>query len=72
MGPISVKIYPDGEMQEWFNWPLSKSGVPQGTKGSNPFLSAKFDAPPVGVLNLAEMDLNPWATDLSVAAKGSA
>jgi len=26
----------------------------------------------VGVLNLAEMDLNPWATDLSVAAKGSA
>ena len=28
-------------MQEWLNWPLSKSGVPQGTEGSNPSLSAK-------------------------------
>ena len=29
-------------MQEWLNWPLSKSGEPQGSEGSNPSLSAKF------------------------------
>ncbi len=27
-------------MQEWLNWPLSKSGKPQGFEGSNPSLSA--------------------------------
>ncbi len=27
-------------MQEWLNWPLSKSGEPQGSEGSNPSLSA--------------------------------
>lgn len=27
-------------MQEWLNWPLSKSGVGQLTEGSNPSLSA--------------------------------
>ena len=30
-----------GEVQEWLNWPLSKSGEPQGSEGSNPSLSAK-------------------------------
>ena len=30
-----------GEMAEWSNVPDSKSGVPQGTVGSNPTLSAK-------------------------------
>ena len=29
-----------GEVQEWLNWPLSKSGKPQGFEGSNPSLSA--------------------------------
>ena len=29
-----------GEMTEWPNVPDSKSGVPQGTGGSNPSLSA--------------------------------
>ncbi len=33
-----------GEMQEWLNWPLSKSGKPQGFEGSNPSLSAKREA----------------------------
>ena len=28
-------------MQEWLIWPLSKSGVPKGTEGSNPSLSAR-------------------------------
>ena len=30
-----------GEVQEWLNWPLSKSGEPQGSEGSNPSLSAR-------------------------------
>jgi hypothetical protein len=30
-----------GEVAEWSNVPDSKSGVPQGTVGSNPTLSAK-------------------------------
>ena len=30
-----------GEVAEWPNVPDSKSGVPQGTVGSNPTLSAK-------------------------------
>jgi hypothetical protein len=33
---------PHGEVQEWLNWPLSKSGKPQGFEGSNPSLSAMF------------------------------
>ena len=31
----------NGEVSEWSNVPLSKSGVSQGTAGSNPALSAK-------------------------------
>ena len=31
-----------GEVAEWSNAPDSKSGVPQGTGGSNPSLSAIF------------------------------
>ena len=31
-----------GEVAEWSNVPDSKSGVPQGTAGSNPALSAIF------------------------------
>ena len=30
-----------GEMSEWSNVPVLKTGVPQGTGGSNPSLSAK-------------------------------
>ncbi len=30
-----------GEMAEWPNAPVLKTGVPQGTGGSNPSLSAK-------------------------------
>ena len=30
-----------GEVQEWLNWPLSKSGIAQAIEGSNPSLSAK-------------------------------
>ena len=37
-----------GEVQEWLNWPLSKSGEPQGSEGSNPSLSAKFIS--IGIL----------------------
>ena len=33
---------PFGEVAEWSNAPDSKSGVPQGTGGSNPSLSANF------------------------------
>ena len=29
-----------GEVQEWLNWPLSKSGIEQSIEGSNPSLSA--------------------------------
>ncbi len=29
-----------GEVQEWLNWPLSKSGMEQSIEGSNPSLSA--------------------------------
>ena len=29
-----------GEVQEWLNWPLSKSGESQDSEGSNPSLSA--------------------------------
>ena len=29
-----------GEVQEWLNWPLSKSGMGQLIEGSNPSLSA--------------------------------
>ncbi len=31
-----------GEMSEWSNVPVLKTGVPQGTGGSNPSLSAKL------------------------------
>ena len=31
----------EGKVAEWPNVPDSKSGVPQGTVGSNPTLSAK-------------------------------
>ena len=37
--PLLTKQF--GEVQEWLNWPLSKSGVAQVTEGSNPSLSAK-------------------------------
>ena len=36
-----------GEMQEWLNWPLSKSGEPQGSEGSNPSFSAIENTPPL-------------------------
>ena len=31
----------NGEVQEWLNWPLSKSGMGQLIEGSNPSLSAR-------------------------------
>ena len=37
---MSIKKDMDGEVAEWSNVPDSKSGVPQGTAGSNPALSA--------------------------------
>ena len=37
---MSIKRDMDGEVAEWSNVPDSKSGVPQGTAGSNPALSA--------------------------------
>ena len=33
-----------GEVQEWLNWPLSKSGKAQAFEGSNPSLSARRGA----------------------------
>ena len=39
-----------GEVAEWSNVPDSKSGVPQGTAGSNPALSAIHR----GFLNLSK------------------
>jgi hypothetical protein len=30
-----------GEVQEWLNWPLSKSGKVKAFEGSNPSLSAR-------------------------------
>ena len=36
------KINKLGEVAEWSNVPDSKSGVPQGTEGSNPSFSANF------------------------------
>jgi hypothetical protein len=35
-----MKVSCTGEVAEWSNVPDSKSGVPQGTAGSNPALSA--------------------------------
>ena len=32
-----------GEVQEWLNWPLSKSGKVKAFEGSNPSLSAKYE-----------------------------
>jgi hypothetical protein len=42
-----------GEVQEWLNWPLSKSGEPQGSEGSNPSLSAKKNDAPLSIIFLA-------------------
>ena len=43
---ISAKIVTvtNGEVQEWLNWPLSKSGMAQAIEGSNPSLSARREA----------------------------
>ena len=35
-------VFPSGGMAEWFKAPVLKTGVPQGTGGSNPSPSAKF------------------------------
>ena len=39
---LLVILFHIGEVQEWLNWPLSKSGEPQGSEGSNPSLSANI------------------------------
>ena len=41
---ISYKYYLSGEMVEWSKAPHWKCGVPKGTEGSNPSLSAIFFA----------------------------
>ena len=53
-------VFLDGEVQEWLNWPLSKSGEPQGSEGSNPSLSAKTNDVHLGVFCF-DRDLNPRA-----------
>ena len=41
---------PQGEVAEWSNAPVSKTGIPQGIEGSNPSLSEKsFDISWLGV-----------------------
>ena len=47
-----------GEVQEWLNWPLSKSGMAQAIEGSNPSLSAKIKDDHLVVFYLA-WGLNP-------------
>lgn len=42
-GGFSDKIKNTGEMQEWLNWPLSKSGKVKAFEGSNPSFSARFE-----------------------------
>ena len=49
-------------MQEWLNWPLSKSGKAKAFEGSNPSLSAMFEYPPLlqsffGIMNDMEDSL---------------
>gem|GEM_PF-1276037 len=45
-GTLSIDIpFCHGEMTEWPIVPDSKSGVPQGTGGSNPSLSATLKSP---------------------------
>ena len=39
---LVIGLFRAGEVAEWSNVPDSKSGVPQGTGGSNPSLSASF------------------------------
>ena len=41
MGRLVLRFCPDGEVAEWSIVPDSKSGVLQGTVGSNPTLSAR-------------------------------
>ncbi len=40
----NIREFEIGEVAEWSNVPDSKSGVPQGTAGSNPALSAMVQA----------------------------
>ena len=40
--PLIQSRFEFGEVAEWPNVPDSKSGVPQGTVGSNPTLSANL------------------------------
>lgn len=41
--PSEIQATNQGKVQEWLNWLAWKAGIPQGIKGSNPFLSAKRD-----------------------------
>ena len=53
----STALYPElGEVAEWSNVPDSKSGVPQGTGGSNPSLSA-IRTESLGLLLVKRVDL---------------
>ena len=44
----SLSLPREGELSEWLKEPASKTGVPQGTGGSNPSLTAvKVDNQPI-------------------------
>ena len=49
------KLLP-GEVAEWSNVPDSKSGVPKGTGGSNPSLSANQNYKKLGILRVKIVD----------------
>jgi hypothetical protein len=64
-----MQVY--GEVQEWLNWPLSKSGEPKGSEGSNPSLSAKKNNVRPDVIFLVQ-GLNPRVLALAKTTEGSA
>lgn len=47
-------------MQEWLNWPLSKSGELQGSEGSNPSLSARKEL--YKIMTKKEVETKPVET----------
>ena len=51
-----------GEVQEWLNWLVSKTSVPQGTEGSNPSLSAMQCAAVEAAFCMALIKLKPPAS----------
>ena len=62
-----MRRFRDGELSEWSMVPDSKSGVPKGTKGSNPLLSAKAVTPAAQASN--GVTQTKWST--SPAPRGA-